>query len=188
MILSVLHFFRDSTGGERFVADPSVIRQFAGRFRTKTALGGTPVRAALAMEKVGCSAFLYDRKFHFLSYKKDAPLRMRTRAKSRVLPDGNRARRECAPRRTLFYVRNALPGEASFWERKIPAGIRKTIIRIPAGIFKVLLCRYSDVSGAFSHSSRIPFSRAVSRTSAGQMEHWTSPIWALRKKNMQIRD
>ena len=34
-----------------------------------------------------------------LSYriKKDAPLRMRTRAKSRVLPDGNRARREwCA--------------------------------------------------------------------------------------------
>ena len=27
---------------------------------------------------------------------------MRTRAKSRVLPDGNRARRECAPRRTLF--------------------------------------------------------------------------------------
>lgn len=59
MILSVLHFFRDSTGGERFVADPSVIRQFAGRFRTKTALGGTPVRAALAMEKVGCSAFLH---------------------------------------------------------------------------------------------------------------------------------
>lgn len=59
MILSVLHFFRDSTGGERFVADPSVIRQFAGRFRTKTALGGTPVRAALAMEKVGCSAFYF---------------------------------------------------------------------------------------------------------------------------------
>ena len=133
------------------------------------------------------SCFLYDRKCSFLSYK-NAPLRMRTRAKSRVLPDGNRARRECAPRRTLLYVRKALPGEASFWERKIPAGIRKTIIRIPAGIFKVLLCRYSDVSGAFSHSSRIPFSRAVSRTSAGQMEHWTSPIWALRKKNMQIRD
>lgn len=59
LILSILNFFQDSTGGERFVADPSVIRQFAGRFRTKTALGGTPVRAALAMEKVGCSAFLH---------------------------------------------------------------------------------------------------------------------------------
>ena len=41
---------------------------------------------------------------NFISYriKKDAPLRMRTRAKSRVLPDGNRARRECAPRPHLF--------------------------------------------------------------------------------------
>ena len=29
------------------------------------------------------TSFLYDRKFHFLSYKKDAPLRMRTRAELR---------------------------------------------------------------------------------------------------------
>ncbi len=49
------------------------------------------------MSNYGGSLFLYDKKFHFLSYKKNAPLRMRTRAKSRVLPDGNRARR------TLFY-------------------------------------------------------------------------------------
>ena len=51
---------------------------------------------------VDIGLFLYDRKFHFLSYKKDAPLRMRTRAKSRVLPDGNRARRECAPGAHFF--------------------------------------------------------------------------------------
>ena len=56
------------------------------------------------MSNYGGSLFLYDKKFHFLSYKKNAPLRMRTRAKSRVLPDGNRARRECAPRRTLFFA------------------------------------------------------------------------------------
>ena len=50
------------------------------------------------------AAVLFDTIGNFISYriKKDAPLRMRTRAKSRVLPDGNRARRECAPRRTLF--------------------------------------------------------------------------------------
>lgn len=59
MVLSVLHFFRESAGGERFVEDASVIRQFAERFRTRTALGGTPVRAALAMEKVGCYPILH---------------------------------------------------------------------------------------------------------------------------------
>ena len=47
------------------------------------------------------SCFLYDRKCNFLSYK-NAPLRMRTRAKSRVLPGGDRARRECAPGAHFF--------------------------------------------------------------------------------------
>ena len=49
---------------------------------------------------------LFDTIGNFVPYriKKDAPLWMRTRAKRKLLPDGNRARRECAPRRTLFDV------------------------------------------------------------------------------------
>lgn len=36
-----------------------------------------------------------------------APLWIRTRAKSSTLTDGSRARRECAPRCTLFYYLNS---------------------------------------------------------------------------------
>ena len=54
--------------------------------------------------------FSYDRKFHFLSYEKRRSAEdAHSREKSNVLPDGNRARRECAPRRTLFQLR--LQGE-----------------------------------------------------------------------------
>ena len=48
---------------------------------------------------------------NFVPYriKKDAPLWMRTRAKRKLLPDGNRARRECASKRTLFYYISPVP-------------------------------------------------------------------------------
>ncbi|HJA30287.1 MAG TPA: hypothetical protein H9956_01365, partial [Candidatus Eisenbergiella pullicola] len=65
---------------------------------------------------------------NFISYriKKDAPLRMRTRAKSRVLPDGNRARRECAPRRTLFFVmRRAFSAEKAHKKLEVFVDIGK---------------------------------------------------------------
>ena len=44
--------------------------------------------------------FLFDRKFYFLSNKKDVDAHSRV---MQMLPGGNHARRKCAPRRTLFY-------------------------------------------------------------------------------------
>ena len=57
------------------------------------------------------SAFLFDRKFHFLSNKKDVD------AHSRNVDVAwrNRARRECAPRRTLFYIMKEGIQEWKLW-------------------------------------------------------------------------
>ena len=38
------------------------------------------------------------------------------------------------------------------------------------------------------YASSIPAAWQVARMSAGQMELWISPIWALRRRNMQRRD
>lgn len=53
MILSILGFLRQGTGGERFVSDPTIIEDFADNFEKKITLGGTSVRAAMAMRKLG---------------------------------------------------------------------------------------------------------------------------------------
>jgi ADP-dependent phosphofructokinase/glucokinase len=53
LVRSVLAFVRDGVGGERFVASPDIIEAFAARFSKRITLGGTGVRAALAMEKLG---------------------------------------------------------------------------------------------------------------------------------------
>ncbi len=59
MVLSILGFVKDGRGGERFVANPEVIEAFAARFPKKTTLGGTGVRAAIAMAKFGYTASLH---------------------------------------------------------------------------------------------------------------------------------
>ena len=59
-------------------------------------------RPAKPFKKSDCRAavFLYDRKFHFLSYKKDVDAhsaRRQSKIARKLLPNGNRARREwCA--------------------------------------------------------------------------------------------
>ncbi|MEZ4584085.1 MAG: hypothetical protein R3A10_21025 [Caldilineaceae bacterium] len=46
-------FLQAGTGGERFIYAPAVIEEFASKFAKKITLGGTPVRAAIAMHKLG---------------------------------------------------------------------------------------------------------------------------------------
>lgn len=53
LLVSALALLREGRGGERFVASARVLEEFAAHFRHVTTLGGTCVRAALAMAKVG---------------------------------------------------------------------------------------------------------------------------------------
>jgi len=59
LVISILHFLESGTGGERFVAAPALIEHFAQRFTKKITLGGTSVRAAIAMRKLGCVSALH---------------------------------------------------------------------------------------------------------------------------------
>ncbi len=53
LLCSLLAFFRDGVGGERFVASSDIVEVFAARFARRTTLGGTAVRAAVAMSRLG---------------------------------------------------------------------------------------------------------------------------------------
>ncbi|WP_341994915.1 hypothetical protein MRBLWH7_002488 [Microbacterium sp. LWH7-1.2] len=53
LVVSVLSFLREGRGGERFVATPAALEEFSARFRYASTLGGTCVRAALAMARLG---------------------------------------------------------------------------------------------------------------------------------------
>ncbi|MCY4463943.1 MAG: hypothetical protein OXE46_00225 [Chloroflexi bacterium] len=59
LVVSILSFVKAGRGGERFVADSALIERFASRFQKKITLGGTPVRAAIAMSKLGHAAALH---------------------------------------------------------------------------------------------------------------------------------
>ena len=59
LLLSILTFMKTGEGGERFVAHSDLIEAFARRFEKKITLGGTSVRAAIAMQKLGYSAALH---------------------------------------------------------------------------------------------------------------------------------
>ncbi len=59
LVCSILGFMRSGEGGERFVRGSGLIEQFAGRFAKKITLGGTSVRAAIAMGKLGYAAALH---------------------------------------------------------------------------------------------------------------------------------
>ncbi len=59
LVVSILGFMRDSAGGERFVGDSALIERFARRFEKKITLGGTSVRAAIAMRALGYSSALH---------------------------------------------------------------------------------------------------------------------------------
>ncbi|MDR2631612.1 MAG: ADP-dependent glucokinase/phosphofructokinase [Spirochaetaceae bacterium] len=53
LLASLLGFAQWGRGGERFVRSPALIEDFAGNFEKKITLGGTAVRAAIAMRKLG---------------------------------------------------------------------------------------------------------------------------------------
>src|SRR5208282_6605227 len=53
LLVSILGFLKTDSGGERFVDSPRIIEEFAGGFQKKITLGGTSVRAAIAMRKLG---------------------------------------------------------------------------------------------------------------------------------------
>ena len=59
LVVSILGFMRDSAGSERFVANSALIERFARRFEKKITLGGTSVRAAIAMRALGYTSALH---------------------------------------------------------------------------------------------------------------------------------
>ncbi len=59
LVISILSFLELGSGGERFVASSSIIEVLAQRFEKKITLGGTSVRAAIAMRKLGHKSALH---------------------------------------------------------------------------------------------------------------------------------
>lgn len=59
LLISILGFMTAAGGGERFVSSSAIIERFAARFQKKITLGGTSVRAAIAMRKLGYTAALH---------------------------------------------------------------------------------------------------------------------------------
>lgn len=59
LLISILSFMQAARGGERFVASSSIIEEFARHFTYKITLGGTSIRAAIAMRKLGYLSALH---------------------------------------------------------------------------------------------------------------------------------
>jgi sugar/nucleoside kinase (ribokinase family) len=59
LVVSVLGHLRQGGGGEHFVASSAALQAFAARFPTRTTLGGTSVRAGIAMARLGVPSTLH---------------------------------------------------------------------------------------------------------------------------------
>lgn len=59
LVISILGFLQSGDGGERFVFESDIIEQFAQKFSNKITIGGTSVRAAIAMRKLGYTSALH---------------------------------------------------------------------------------------------------------------------------------
>jgi ADP-dependent phosphofructokinase/glucokinase len=59
LVISILTYLRKGGGGEHFVASSECLNAFAGRFPKRTTLGGTSVRAAMEMSRLGVSSTLH---------------------------------------------------------------------------------------------------------------------------------
>jgi ADP-dependent phosphofructokinase/glucokinase len=59
LVLSILAYLKKGGGGEHFVASSAALRAFAERFPTRTTLGGTSVRAAIEMSRLGVPSTLH---------------------------------------------------------------------------------------------------------------------------------
>lgn len=59
LVISILGFLKHGGGGERFVASSDIIEAFSQYFEKKITLGGTSIRAAIAMRKFGYTSALH---------------------------------------------------------------------------------------------------------------------------------
>ncbi|MEZ0449315.1 ADP-dependent glucokinase/phosphofructokinase [Cellulomonas sp. ICMP 17802] len=59
LVRSLLAFVRDGVGGERFVASSDIVEAVAARFDKAVTLGGTCVRAAIAMDVLGVPSTMH---------------------------------------------------------------------------------------------------------------------------------
>jgi ADP-dependent phosphofructokinase/glucokinase len=59
LLISILSFLKSGSGGERIVSSSEMLEQFSQQFEKKITLGGTPVRAAIAMRKLGYTSALH---------------------------------------------------------------------------------------------------------------------------------
>ena len=59
LLISILGFMQTGQGGERFVSSSDILERIASRFDKKVTLGGTSVRAAIAMRKLGYRSALH---------------------------------------------------------------------------------------------------------------------------------
>ena len=59
LVISILSFLQSGSGGERIVASSEILEHFSQHFEKKVTLGGTPVRAAIAMRKFGYTSALH---------------------------------------------------------------------------------------------------------------------------------
>ncbi|MGN9909518.1 ADP-dependent glucokinase/phosphofructokinase [Phytohabitans sp. LJ34] len=59
LVISILTYLRKGGGGEHFVASSAGLSTFAARFPTRTTLGGTSVRAAIEMSRLGVPSTLH---------------------------------------------------------------------------------------------------------------------------------
>lgn len=59
LLRSLLAFLHEGAGGERFIASPQIGTSFAQHFSHTPTLGGTNVRAALAMDRLGVRSSLH---------------------------------------------------------------------------------------------------------------------------------
>jgi ADP-dependent phosphofructokinase/glucokinase len=59
LVVSILGYLKDGVGGERFVGSPEILDAFAARFDTRVTLGGTCVRAAIAMRSLGVESLVH---------------------------------------------------------------------------------------------------------------------------------
>jgi ADP-dependent phosphofructokinase/glucokinase len=59
LVVAILSHLRDGVGGERFITSSDTVKTFASRFRKRITLGGTCVRAGLAMARLGIPSTLH---------------------------------------------------------------------------------------------------------------------------------
>ena len=59
LVVSILGFLKNESGGEHFVNSLEIILDFASLFQKKITMGGTSFRAAMAMRKIGYNSALH---------------------------------------------------------------------------------------------------------------------------------